>query len=1426
MNKTKKMISFLLLIIILFSNFSTLFAKTIAESDKINLVYGHDCISVLKIQGRDELKQVAYVYYEDPDTHIKYPAFCVEPADIGIGTGAGNTYDVTVGQLDNPILWRMLYYGYVGSSYQDWGLDCDDDLYFATKTAVHCFADGSTPKTKYEIPHRIGRGDNITLAEVQARGAKVLEVAQTIYDRAYANTNDNYIKATVTISKGSQIETTLDGINYLIQNYSVTANKELSSYDVNIIGFPENTRILNSSNNDSTTMTNSTLKIAIPTNSLTENFTGYISVYNAKVKSFPIFYGAAPENSLQDYIFSDPSEVTSARATLDIDTYKSTLKIIKTDSENNKPISGVTFNVKYANGTIIGNYTTDNNGTITINKLKQGDVIVTETSTTNNYVLDTSSKNVTLEYNSTSTLSVTNDRKKGNVKVIKFDKDNNEIRLSDVEFKLYNENNIEIGTYTTDKNGEIFINNLDIGKYTIKETKTNSAYELINDVTFVVDYNKTTTLEISNEKSKGQVQVIKIDADYNNIPIENVTFNVLDSNKNIIETIKTNNQGIATTSMLPSYNKTYYLQEVETNENYILDENLHEFTIEKDKITSLVIENKHKEGNLQIYKVDKDDNKITLGGVNFQLYSEEFNKLVGSYTTDLNGEIKIDNLRIGNYILKETSKKNGYYLAEDIKIQIKANETTKTFVENELEKGKIKVIKVDKDNNNILIPDTKFEILDENKKYIETIITNENGEAFSSLLPSYNRFYYVHEIQANEAYQLTDTEFKVGLTVDKTTELKIENEVKKGKIQIEKVDKDNPNIKIEGVVFNIINERTNEIVDTITTDKNGIATTINLNIFDTYKAVEITTDKKYELNTENFENIKISENSIKKIQITNEKKKGQIRIIKVDADNHEVLLENVRFEILDKNMNYIETLITNRKGEATSSLLPSVDEKYYLKEVHTNELYELSTELKTITLKENQIMNIVFENYSKTGNLEIIKVDKDNNKLPVEGATFDIIDETSNKVVKTVSTNSKGKATIEDLKVTRRYTIHETSTNKKYNLNTEDINGVSIKADDTTSITIENEKKKGQVRIIKVDKDDNEVKLEGVKFEILNSNMDIIEELTTDKNGEVISSNLPCVDEKYFIRETETKELYVLNEELKTIVLEENQIKDIKFENEKIKGYLEITKVDAKDNNIKLKDAVFEIYNENNEVVQTIKTDENGIATSDLLVIGKYYLKEVDSGSVYYLLNENTFEFEIVNNHETIPLTIENEPVNIEVTVDKEGDIETKPNEIVHYSFSNIANESNTYLDSFKWFDFIPTDYIRIEKVTTGTWNQDLLYKIYYKTNKSDEYILYKDNLSTQENYNIDFLSIELKDDEYITEFCFDFGKVDIGFREETSPTIECKALETLENNSTFTNYTKTIGNYYGIETEANSKWTTIVNIPEEPKPVLPKTGK
>ena len=76
-----------------------------------------------------------------------------------------------------------------------------------------------------------------------------------------------------------------------------------------------------------------------------------------------------------------------------------------------------------------------------------------------------------------------------------------------------------------------------------------------------------------------------------------------------------------------------------------------------------------------------------------------------------------------------------YNLAEDTEINIEWNKTIKSVVENELKKGKIRVIKVDKDNNEIRIPNVKFEVQDLNGNILETITTNEEGEAITKRYP-------------------------------------------------------------------------------------------------------------------------------------------------------------------------------------------------------------------------------------------------------------------------------------------------------------------------------------------------------------------------------------------------------------------------------------------------------------------------------------------------------------------------------------------------------------------------------------------------------------------------------------------------------------------------------------------------------------------
>lgn len=549
---------------------------------------------------------------------------------------------------------------------------------------------------------------------------------------------------------------------------------------------------------------------------------------------------------------------------------------------------------------------------------------------------------------------------------------------------------------------------------------------------------------------------------------------------------------------------------------------------------------------------------------------------------------------------------------------------------------------------------------------------------------------------------------------------------------------------------------------------------------------------------------------------------GKIEINKTDSETKKPI-EGVTFKLIKDDGTIIANATTNANGIAS---FPSLYQgNYKLQEISTNDNYIINNTTFDVNVEYNKITTKSMTNDHKKGNLKIYKIDKDNRRVVLGNVEFQLYSDEFQKVIGTYYTDVNGELEIKNLR-TGSYQLKETKTNKWYNLsgNTD----IKIEWDKETTKDIENELKKGQIKIIKVDQDNQEVKLEGVEFEVLDENGNILEKLITDKNGEALTSRYPIRDfSKLQLKETKTLENYVLSDETKTITLTENQITNITFQNEKVKGKVEITKVDKNDNTKFLEGAKFGLYNEKDELIETLTTDSNGKAISQDLVKGKYYLKELDTGSVYYLLNKDSFDFEIVKNKETVPIKIDNEGTDIQVTVDKTGTTEIKPGEKVNYTFSNVGNASNIYLDNFKWFDYIPTDYERLEKMTTGTWNQDLTYSVYYKTNKSDDYRVLKKELSTKDNNDLDFTTLSLSEGEYVTEIMYNFGKVDVGFKESTSPTMECKSFDTLKENDTFTNYTKTVGIYYGITAEANSKWTTIVHIPEEKHEVLlPRTGK
>ena len=513
-----------------------------------------------------------------------------------------------------------------------------------------------------------------------------------------------------------------------------------------------------------------------------------------------------------------------------------------------------------------------------------------------------------------------------------------------------------------------------------------------------------------------------------------------------------------------------------------------------------------------------------------------------------------------------------------------------------------------------------------------------------------------------------------------------------------------------------------------------------------------------------------------------------LKIIKTDEETG-VSLEGVVFNVRYENGTNIGNFTTDKNGIITINNLRQG--KIIVTEVSTTNEYILDTTPHTVELEYNQLKTIELTNKHKKGILKIIKVDADDNNLTLGAVEFDLIDSNGN-VVSHLITDINGIAEIEVN--TGNYILRETLTKKEYNLAVDQ--DVIIDWNKTMEIKVENEKKKGQIEVYKTDAEDNKIKLEGVEFQVINVNGEVVETIVTNSEGYAITSRIPI--QKYFLKEIKTDEMHVLNEEIIEVDVTTDIISRLEIKNERIKGQIKIVKTSDDDNFINgeklgspIENVKFEIYDSNNNIVDEIITSEDGTATTKLLDKGRYYIKEVESGE-WYLLNENTFEVEIKEHQEIVEIEITNESEKPNVDIEKTGIIQTTANQEIKYDFA-IKNTGNVPLSDFTWYDYLPTDYVRITRLITGTYNQDLNYAIYYKTNKSD-YRLLKDNLNTQVNNYIDFSNLELEADEYVTEFKVDFGTVDVGFESVINPYIFVRVKDTVKNDDVFTNKTRIEG--------------------------------
>lgn len=447
----------------------------------------------------------------------KRVAYCVNPDLKGIGyiSGEFSGYDVELKKLiTDEKCWRALKNGYPYKSASELGVEKDQDAYLATKMALYAILRGNSEN---DIRNLYRPGEDRVAGqdreETRRRGEKVINAICNLVN--IGNNGNETMKYTNNLSIqtiGSFTEYQKDK-NYYYQAAKVTSNVECTEYGIqSILGFPEGTKITNKEGIEQTTFKGGDeFRIMVPKTALVEDITGNV-VVTGTCRNYPIYYAECKEGNYQNYMLccDSLSKDIKTEANINIKINKSKLKIVKVDKDTKNVIAGVKFSIKYKDGQEIGTYTTDENGIISIDNLHQGQIIIKEVESARGYELMTQEKIVEIGYDESKEILLENEIKKGMIRVIKVDADDNKIRIEGAKFDIYDESGSIISTIVTDKNGEAKVEGLPINKkYTIKEVETAKEYVLSNDVVMVeLKENEIKNITFKNKRKQVAKQTL------------------------------------------------------------------------------------------------------------------------------------------------------------------------------------------------------------------------------------------------------------------------------------------------------------------------------------------------------------------------------------------------------------------------------------------------------------------------------------------------------------------------------------------------------------------------------------------------------------------------------------------------------------------------------------------------------------------------------------------------------------------------------------------------------------------------------------------------------------------------------------------------------------------------------------------------------
>jgi uncharacterized surface anchored protein len=1141
------------------------------------------------------------------------------------------------------------------------------------------------------------------------------------------------------------------------------------------------------------------------------------------------------------------------------------LTVIKIDAEDSKPIPGTVFTVEGIDSDFSADWTTGADGTVT-DRVAPGSYRITEKSVPAPYYLP--SKNAdreqTVSLNAGDEVNVTfKNRKMPQLTIYKEDS----VAGAPIEGAKFHitytssgesaeaPGTIDYGNILTDAKGEIRLHEqgkrLYPGEYTVTEVEPAPGFQMKEPSTqkIILHGSESKTLTFQNTPLNAII-VEKYDS-VTHGALPGCTFQLRflggtsGTGGTTIGQKVTGKNGTAIWTGLKS--GTYIVEEVDPADGYSIinaSETIYLADSGEQSVVTVRFDNAP-DGILLIRKVCSVNPSVTLANAEFKITYAD-GTLIGDangiFRTDEHGEIRVPGLKPGkSVIVTETRAPDGYLIdTQSQTVQVKEGRTVSLTFKNQ-PKGKLIIQKRDSATGQPL-PGAEFRVttaagcevgLD---GVIGTATLTQNGIfttdgqgeiKITNLAPG---AYVINEIMAPTGYVMDRVSTNVVIGKNGDTQTVIVKNSKAGTLVIDKRDSLTGK-PLQGVTFKVTTS-TGEFVPAENgqissnglyfTDKDGKITIHG--VVGTLVVTETATIPGYTIDeASRTQTVVVDPNDTQTLHFTNTP--STTLVIEKYIEGTTTPLKGVTFLVTDSSGAVVGRsngeFITDENGRVViHDLIPGTT--VTAREVKTADGFVLDSSPKSILIKAGEVQTLRFYNV-RAGGLTVIKKDeKTGARIPGVQFEIRIMD---GEIVGTFTTDENGVIYLPEVE-NGWYTVTELKAAEGYRLD-DTPHRVEVRDGQTATLEITNKAISG-ILIHKVNAVTGEG-IPGVSFILYDSGNDPIAQETSDDRGYVRFENLTAG--RYYLRELEN-EGYIPDTQKKTVYVKSGETTEIEWKNTPITGQIQVTKVSADYNSMNgwpagtpIPNTVFEIYNaRTNRLVDTIRTDKNGLAVSKPLPLARYKIVE-SKAAEFYGLDKTPIEVEIEYAGQIVKAAMTNKSLSTNVSIKKTGYVEVMPGQLVRYNFTGIANNSTTALESFYWRDTLPVKAVRLQTIYTGTWNTPGNYKIVYRTNLSrDTWRTLADNLSTSKNYVLDAspAALGLAANEYVTEFMAAFGIVPANFRQVEAPRVDCKALAKLTGGTQFVNQADVGGVYNGQWIMATSRWVTRVYAPSKP---LPRTG-